>query len=114
VPECHGTVAHHPAGVRSARGHCTGHPGDRAEIRWLAVPADLTADTAHVSSLTFASACAAKNPGVLTASAGRRVDDPRPSAGYSRQRRRHHVRRYRIARQGPKMDEHAHVDVMRV
>src|ERR1700730_2036702 len=54
------------------------------------------------------------DPGIFAAPAGRRVDNSRPAAGYSRQRRRHHVRQHRTAPTGPKMDEGAEVDVMRV
>ena len=53
MPERHWSVGHHAVGIRSARRHRAGHPGDCADIRCAPVPADLTADTAHVSCFRF-------------------------------------------------------------
>ena len=49
MPESRRPVGHHTFGIRSARNHHAGHPGDCANIRCSPIPADLTADTAHVS-----------------------------------------------------------------
>jgi len=115
VAECDGPMRHHPVGVGSARRHGTGHPGDCADIGRLPVPADLTADTAHVNRFrSFSVQSLAEHPGDLATPTERRVHDPRPAGSHSRQRRGHHVRRHRAARGGPKMDERAQVDVMRV
>src|ERR1700721_166319 len=64
--------------------------------------------------LTFTCLWRREEPGVFTAPAGGRVNDPRPTTGYACQRRGHHVRRHRAARTGPKMDECARADMMRV
>src|SRR5271156_1491438 len=64
--------------------------------------------------LTFTYSWRGENPGVLAAPAVRRVDDPRPAAGDPGQRRRYNLRRWRSAGTGPKMNERAQVDVVRV